>query len=233
MYCINCGNKLDEEFKFCPNCGKKVKVLDDLYVEIKKYVCSKENISVKELKDKFGLNQVKASSYMDRLEKDNIIGPSNGRKPREVLKKEKQKQENVFTKDIFDTPDYTSDYDSDDIKNNTFLGILSYINFLVLIPYFYNNNSKFVKYHSTQGMNLFIIWVIYAFLRNMAYLIKVENLVVVGEFKAVRLVTPWFITYPFDVIGVLIAIISIIGIIYVCEGKAKELPLINKIKIIK
>ena len=73
----------------------------------------------------------------------------------------------------------------------------------------------------------------YAFLRNMAYLIKVENLVVVGEFKAVRLVTPWFITYPFDVIGVLIAIISIIGIIYVCEGKAKELPLINKIKIIK
>ena len=24
MYCVNCGNKLEENYKFCPKCGNKV-----------------------------------------------------------------------------------------------------------------------------------------------------------------------------------------------------------------
>lgn len=234
MYCVNCGKKLESSYKFCPKCGAKVSIEHDLYEDIISYVEKMDTISVTQLKDKFNLSQVKASEYINKLESDNIVGPSNGRKPREVLKKSKEeRKDNIFTNDILDTEDTTELYEKEDIKNNTFMALLSYVSFLVFIPYFANNNSKYVKYHAIQGMNLFILWCVYAILNNLLSLIKVDRIITVGDFRAARLVTPWFISYPMYVIGVLFGICSVIGIIYVCEGKAKELPLIGKVKIVK
>ena len=232
MYCVNCGKKIEKDYKFCPKCGTKVKIVHDLYDDIKSYVEKKDTISVSELKTKFDLNQVKASEYMDLLEKENLVGPSNGRKPRDVLKTKCEKNENIFTKDILDTEDTTQLYEKDDIKNNTFMALLSYLSFLVFIPYF-SNNSKYVRYHAIQGMNLFILWCIYSILNNVLSLVKIDKIITVGNFRAARLVTPWFISYPMNIIGILFGICSVIGIIYVCEGRAKELPIIGKIKIVK
>jgi len=54
-----------------------------------------------------------------------------------------------------------------------------------------------------------------------------------GNLVGTKLVTPLWISVPMATIGIILTILSIIGIINVCKGKAKELPLINKIKIIK
>ena len=36
-----------------------------------------------------------------------------------------------------------------------------------------------------------------------------------------------------DTVKVTLGIISLIGLIYACQGKAKEVPVLNKIKIVK
>ena len=64
-------------------------------------------------------------------------------------------------------------YDKNDIKSNTLLAILSYLGLLAFIPYFAPNESKFVKYHATQGMNLLIMWGVYTLLDSLLGLIKV------------------------------------------------------------
>ena len=46
-------------------------------------------------------------------------------------------------------------------------------------------------------------------------------------------ITPWWVIWPLNIIGILILVIAVIGILNVINGKAKELPIINKIKIIK
>ena len=54
-----------------------------------------------------------------------------------------------------------------------------------------------------------------------------------GTMRGIRMVTPFWISFPMAIIGLVIIVITVIGIVYACEGKAKELPIINKIKIIK
>ena len=83
-------------------------------------------------------------------------------------------------------------------------------------------------------MNLLIIWVIYTIVDNLLSLVKVKDVVIdFGTARGIKMITPFWISIPMGIIGAIIAILSIIGIVYVCEGKAKELPIINKIKIIK
>jgi len=225
MFCSNCGKKLEDKYKYCPKCGKKIEKDEDevLYEEVLKYVKESGNTTISSVQKEFKISYAKASKLINKIK-------SNDVKEKEVVNDSK---ENIFKKDIFDTEDTTSEYDKDDIKNNTFLAILSYLGPLALIPYFVNTDSKFVKYHSIQGMNLLIIWLIYTILNNLLSLIKVREMLNFTTFKASRLVTPIWITFPLNLLGVGIGILSIIGIIYVCEGKAKELPIIGKLKIIK
>ena len=200
MYCVNCGNKLEKSYKFCPKCGNKI-------VETKE--------EEKEVK-------------------------TRGRKKKDVVEEENKSAEDKIKatiEEVMDTPDETNTFDRKEIKDNTFLAILSYLGFLALVPYFYNNKSEYVKYHATQGMNLFIVWVLYYIVENLLRFITVGRLVYIqtstGILPATKEVTPFWISLPMGIIGVTLAIITVIGIVYACEGKAKELPLINKIKIIK
>lgn len=118
----------------------------------------------------------------------------------------------------------------EDINKNKGIAVLSYINILVLIPYFFVNDSEFVRYHSKQGMNFLIVWLIYAIMYNSLTLIHIPNY---NNRWYATYETPWFILAILYVIGIALILISIIGIINVCNGRKEELPLIGKIKIIK
>ena len=243
MYCSNCGNKIEKEHKFCSKCGNKIESgSNSLYEQIKKYVISENKTSISMLEKKFNLKHDIAIDMINRLENDKIIGPAIGKKPREVLVNNSDEKKNDTVeervKDAVDnfmnTPDMTSEYEKKDIKDNMFLALLSYIGVLALIPYFASNNSKFVKYHSLQGMNLLVFWGIYTIVDNLVSMIKVSEIVVnYNGMRGSRLVTPIWLSFPLGLVGFVLGVLSIIGIIYVCEGKAKELPLIGKIKIIK
>ena len=97
------------------------------------------------------------------------------------------------------------------VESKTLMAVLAYIGILVLIPYFSGDAKKdeFIKFHTQQGMVLFVIEValfILSVLISMAIPI-------------------------FDIFGTLIGfgllILSVLGIVNAAKGEKKELPLVG------
>ena len=106
--------------------------------------------------------------------------------------------------------DTTAEYDQADINANKVMAILAYIGILVLIPLFAAKDSKFARFHTNQGLLLFIVAIIAS---------VISRIHVIGFIGAL--------------IGFITFIFAIIGIVYAAQGKAKELPFIGKYKILK
>ena len=138
-----------------------------------------------------------------------------------------------------DVKDDTKKFDKKDVESGKGMAILSYI--IPPIPYFVEKKNKFVKYHATQGMNLLIIALAYGVLNwILTAVIRFKRPCGYGywqelakELGSYCYYTPWWINIPLLIIGICISVIAIIGIVNVCQGKAKELPIVNKLKIFK
>lgn len=244
MFCSNCGKELKSTYKFCPKCGKEIEkeldVIDSLYESVKNFVIKNNKVSVSLIEKEFKISKVKATKIIKELEENGVVGPANGRKGRVVLVNKDENKENLGDKvkdtvdSIMDTTDNTTEFDEKDIEDNTFLAMLSYIGIFAFIPYFIHTDSKFVKYHAVRGINLLILEGIYTLLDGLLSMIKVSKVVIdYGSLVGTKMVTPLWISLPMAIVGGILTVISIIGIINVCKGKAKELPLVGKIKIIK
>ena len=83
------------------------------------------------------------------------------------------------------------------------MAVLAYIGILVLIPIFLAKDSKFARFHSNQGLILFILALICSALQGI------------------------------KILGFVVFICAIVGIIYAIQGKAKELPVIGNWKHLK
>lgn len=157
-----------------------------------------------------------------------------------VYPKKNIKEENITNKvldkidDLVDTKDSTDKFTKKDSNENKGFALISYLGPLALIPYFLGNSSKFLKYHAKQGMNLLIIWAIYAVSYSLLSLISVSKRVQWSTGLLVNYrITPWWIDIPMTAIGLGIFIINVVAIVYVCQSKSKELPIIGDIKIVK
>lgn len=148
-----------------------------------------------------------------------------------------QQQSNFSAKlqGLNNTADNTAGFDKADIEQNKAMGILSYFGPLVFIPIFASKNSKFARFHANQGLVLFIADVAYGIVQNILLAI-------------LRAVFPWNYNYGWiggrgfvydaistvlSLVWLIIGILAIIGIINAVKGRAKELPIIGKIKILK
>lgn len=120
---------------------------------------------------------------------------------------------------ILDTPDTTESYDSKDIEANKIFSILAYLGFLVLIPLFAAKESKFARFHTNQGLILLIGEIVAAVISTVLWIIPV-----IGWLFSL------FIGLPLYLVTVAF---MVIGIINAYNGKAKELPFIGQLKILK
>ena len=102
------------------------------------------------------------------------------------------------------TPDTTADFDEKDIADNKVYAILSYIWILFLVPLLAAKESKFARFHANQGLVLFIASIICGIIP------------IVG----------W-------ILGIVVLVLEIIGIVNAAQGKAKEVPIVGKIKLLK
>ena len=121
-----------------------------------------------------------------------------------------------------DTPDTTAEFDANDIAQNKAMGILAYFGPLCLIPIFAAKESKFARFHANQGLVLLIACVAYSIASSII--------------NSILLAISWrlsFITGIISFVSVVFAILALLGIINAANGKAKELPLIGKFKILK
>ncbi len=121
------------------------------------------------------------------------------------------------------TPDSTASYDPRDIEQNKMMAIFAYLWLLFLIPLLGAPQSRFARFHANQGLVLFIFEVgayILTALLSFLFLMISPVLAFIGTIL-------WLL------VGLGSLGLVILGIINASGGKAKELPLIGKIKIIK
>ena len=107
------------------------------------------------------------------------------------------------------TADITEQFDKDDIEKNKVMGLLAYI--LFFIPLLAAKDSPFARYHANQGLVLFLA----AILSSVILIIPILG---------------WIIA---PILSIVITVLAVIGIINALNGKAKELPVIGKFKILK
>lgn len=127
-------------------------------------------------------------------------------KAKEKAEEAKEKAEEAYEKVKSEIDDVTDEIDPEDIKKNKIYAILAYIGILVVIPIFAAKDSKFARFHANQGLIIFLI-----------------------ELVASIFLKKWLL----GIIGMILFIFAVMGIIYAVQGKAKELPLIGNIKILK
>lgn len=130
---------------------------------------------------------------------------------------------NEVVQKVLNTEDTTSEYSKEDIEKNKVMAVLSYIGILVLIPYFGAKESKFVQFHAKQGLNLFILEVVGSIAISIVSTI----------FYAIAYGLGTLVSVVSFVFSLCVFALSIMGIVNVFQGKAKGLPIIEKIKIIK
>lgn len=117
-----------------------------------------------------------------------------------------------------------------EIENGKAMALLSYL--IPVIPYLKENKNRFITFHAKQGMNLFSVLAIYVIVYSiLTNVIKVGRSIYRGGLT-VR-VTPWWITFPLGVVGLLLLIMDITALTWAWNGEVKELPIVRNIKIFK
>ena len=99
-----------------------------------------------------------------------------------------------------------------DVQANRVMAILAYLNILVIIPLLAARKSGFARFHTNQGLILFIGWVI------LGVLAKITSSVL--------------ITLILGLLSLGIVFLAVLGIINVVNGKRNQLPVVGKIKIL-
>lgn len=141
-------------------------------------------------------------------------------------------------KKFIDTPDSTASLEATDIAQNKGMAILSYFGLLLLIPLFAAKNSRFARYHVNQGLTLLLVEIacgavngIFGFIKGLVQTTKY----VYGIYPVQS--TPWFVSVPLGIISAALGIatlaLAVIGIVNAAQGKARELPLIGRIQLLK
>lgn len=106
--------------------------------------------------------------------------------------------------------DKNMEFELEDIeKNKTMAGLAYFIFFLPLIA---APDSKFAKFHANQGLLLLIL--------------GVGGNLILGMIP----ILGWLLMVPF---GIFVLVLGVMGLMNGFGGKAKELPLIGKFRIIK
>lgn len=120
------------------------------------------------------------------------------------------------------TADETAAFAPENIAQHKAMGILAYIGPLVLIPLFAAPGSKFARYHSNQGLVLLLAEIAYS--------------IVYGIINSVILAISWRLYFLANIVGLvslIFLVLAVIGIINAANGRAKALPVIGKINLLK
>ena len=114
--------------------------------------------------------------------------------------------------------DFTDKCTQTDIDDNKGLSVLSYMPLLVIIPLITGRESKFVRFHTNQGLLLTL-----AGFGGSALLSLFNKIAGIEQIVLVM----------FIFMAAVLAVFSCIGIVNVLRGKAKELPFIGGFRFFK
>lgn len=119
----------------------------------------------------------------------------------------------------------TKNFSDKEVKDGKLMAVLSYIGILALIPFFAEKKNKFVIEHAKRGMNLFLVEIIGA--------VCLYVLACVFTLSIILAILDVLVALAGWAFGIFTIVVSIMGIVNVCNGEVKDLPVIGGIKIIK
>lgn len=202
---------------------------------------NKKQIKTKTQKDKKQSETKKQSKTKSKQEEKSKTNTKNEKqKPKDTIEvedlKETAKKIKEKTKEVLeDVKDKSKSYTKSEKEEGRALSVVCYL--LPPIPYFLEEKNKFVKFHAAQGMNLLFVtvvyWILITFIKSLIKIkVACESLGLL-TYQEYCEITPTWIEKPLNMLSIIFAVYAIIGIIYALQGKAKELPVLNKLKVFK
>lgn len=130
---------------------------------------------------------------------------------------------------LLNTKDYTNTYSYEEIESGKTLSIISYL--VPIVPFILSKKNNYVHFHTTNGMNILFTYLIFLIIkRTLSYIFGTPCDLISG-IKC--MILPISLRIIFALINMLFSFIVLLGLLNVCNNKAKDLPLINKIKLFK
>lgn len=120
--------------------------------------------------------------------------------------------------ELTNTLDHTAQMDSQDIQNNKIMGVLAYLSWLIIIPLLAAPESKFARFHCNQGLVL-------AILETLCWIVRI----ILGWIPVIG----WIVRVVVWLLNIVFLILAIMGIVNAAQGKAKDLPVIGAVKLLK
>ncbi len=125
--------------------------------------------------------------------------------------------------EFLNTPDTTAEFTKEDIESCKLWSALAYFGITFWLPLVVKPESKFGKYHANQSLLLLIVGAILGVASG-----------VIGAILGIIPILGWILA---AVIGLAINLVTLgfflFGLINTLNGKAKELPFIGKIRLLK
>ena len=122
--------------------------------------------------------------------------------------------------------DYTPYFTKRDRDRHHITAALSYLAFLVLIPLIFARRSHYARFHANQGLVLTIISLSYSLVTRI--FVTFLDILFGGIYAAI----PMTLSSIFNFGSIFFLILLILGISNAAKGRAKELPLIGRIRFI-
>lgn len=237
QFCNQCGAQMNDGAKFCPKCGAT-----SVQPQAPQYSQPNDGQSF----NAPGFNPA-PNGYQQQTQvppQQQVYGqvPPQQQPPvygqnTQIPPYQAPKTGNFF-KDILNTPDYTAQYDPADIANSKGVTIACYFWILFWLPLATNKNSRYGRFHANQALLMLIVSAACGIVSGILQAI-INAIFCIGVTYLGYTVyyTSDFGVFLSTLFGIILAIPSIayliIGIMNTVNGKAKELPIIGKFRIIK
>lgn len=141
----------------------------------------------------------------------------------------KNKIKEKFIVFMSSTKDYTDTFSLEEIESGKALSIVSYL--IPLVPFILSKKNNYVRFHTLNGMNILFTYLIFLIIkRTLSYIFGTPCDLVSG-LKCIIL--PISLRIFFAFVNMIFSFIVLYGLLNVCNNKAKEIPVISKIKLFK
>jgi uncharacterized membrane protein len=217
--CNVCGTFVQEGVKTCPNCGSPIasavaaqaaQVVDTAAQAVDQTAAQAAQAVEGAVNTTAAQAAPVASSAPAFL---GSMGAANGN-----MDAKNNKKLDAIANSL-DGKDFTANYTAKDIEDNKLFAILAYFGILCLIPLFAAKESPYAKFHTNQGLLLLII--------DAA--LSVVSII----FSFIPFVKSLIAPILFAVLLIFSATMFIYGLLNAIQDRAKELPGIGGIRIIK
>ena len=240
-FCQNCGTQLNEGSKFCPNCGTPMQMESGAASALQEgNPVAVEAAATEPMQAAAGSVAVLEKDVAPAAPAQEQPAPQPGvyqqSAPQQGAYQQPAPQQGVYQQPAPQQGAYqqpapqpgayqqpVQGYVPSEAQMKKGMAILAYFGILFLIPLFAAKNDPFARYHTNQGLVLFIFMVIFNILSNVLTNILIE----------ISPMLTLIVSGVFGILTLLLCIFALIGIIRAAKGQMKPLPIIGGIRILK